>query len=218
MPRLWVHPALEACVGADEAEAMHVLVKPRVEPGEHAAGRDFTREQADPVPWRHRCPVNDVDLRAPLMSASSGQRGPTKNGPEPLVDAHGVVVSRPAVAIVEHLLAPELRVPDVGLGFDPSKGAERVKLETLGPGFRRHVQEGFDDPRLGGEARLDHLHHVGSDLTGQLEWVHGVSRLLAGPPRNPTQLLPPSPGDGTRVGAAGGCGRRSARSFRPWRG
>ena len=169
------HPALAARVRPEEAEAAHVLVQPVIQPAEHAAQGVFVAGQLDLVTGRHRCPVDDVHVGTPVVSARARQRGPQQDGLDSLrlVQAHRI--QWPAGRIEQRPVAAELGIPQLPLALEVAKGGDGFEID---PDLRcrmPHRHERIRRIAVHEAMRAGRLRQVCSRPSSDLQRVHSLS-------------------------------------------
>src|ERR1039457_7268514 len=80
MPGLRLHTALISRIGPEKSIRGHVCSEPCVEPCEGAIPAKLRAHQLRTVVWGNGGAIDDVYIRAPMMTARAGKRGPDETG------------------------------------------------------------------------------------------------------------------------------------------
>jgi hypothetical protein len=172
MPGLGIDAAAVAVVRPEKAEASEIRVQPCIQRGEHPTRRVLPGQQLHPVPGRHGTCVVDIDVRAPVMAAGTGQRGPRQDRFQQLVHGQRRVVAGNAGAVIQRALAAELAVPDRGLRGQVAKRAEHGQVDVLARRRGSQPQEGLQGFAVQGRAQVVALDQMAARAAGELQLVH----------------------------------------------
>jgi hypothetical protein len=161
-------------VGTVEAEARHVLVEPRREPLEHAAGRVFLRDQLQAIVRRQGGGIDDVHVRAPVVAAAARQRRPAQDGVDPVRLVEGGRVHGGAGAVEQRPLAAPLAVPDRELPVEVAKTGGGGEIDAGRGGGIPHRKKRRHRPVVHRATRLVERDDVGAGASGELEFIHAL--------------------------------------------
>src|ERR1700676_3723556 len=98
------------------------------------ARRELPRRKLYPVPRREGVTIDEIDVRPPVVTARSGERGPQQYRLDALGGAELPHVDTPARRVNHGLLAAEFLVPNHQLAREIAKTALGYQIEALRQG------------------------------------------------------------------------------------
>src|SRR5882724_95053 len=134
MPGFGPDPRQYTAKRAEKSEPGRVRLQPLGERCEGPGRCELLLREPYPVARRGGLAIDEIDVRAPVMSARSGQSGPEQNHLHALQGGQLAHVDGAARYVERRLLAKEFSVPDRQLTRKVSKAADGYRIEAISQG------------------------------------------------------------------------------------
>jgi len=134
MPGFGLYARQYAAKRTEKSESGRIGFQPLGKRREGTARRELPRRKLYPVPRREGVTIDEIDVRPPVVTARSGERGPQQYRLDALGGAELAHVDTPARRVNHGLLAAEFLVPNHQLAREIAKTALGYQIEALRKG------------------------------------------------------------------------------------